>query len=226
VKRTGLPGPPRATADDRRSDLLDCEAVIRSTASRYATARIDVDDLIQEGWRGALEAERRYDPDRGPFVGYASYWIRARIHRFAAANSHSAFAIPERVWNRANDAKRKEMSVSRAALSDDDRSLLALVDGSASLNQPVTESGVELGDGIPAADAADPSSLFTYDQVVQITSWLTPRERRLIELRYGLLDDSPRTIEEIGTHLGVTSRTVRGIHRRALSKMRLRIIDG
>ena len=106
-------GPRQRYSKDEEAVVVAHLPLVRSIARRYATGRLDPEDLEQQGVLGLLEALPRYDASQGTFGSYARYWVLQSIHRYSAANSHGGYRIPERVWNDANSAKRLEQGLTQ-----------------------------------------------------------------------------------------------------------------
>lgn len=230
----------REGAEARREFLEANLRLVVSVAKRYRRPGIELMDLVQAGNIGLLHAVERFDWRLGnKFSTYAVWWIRQAVTR-ELSNSARTIRLPahlrDRVLSvvRARDRLRvqvgHEPSVEELAgavgVSDERaRELLALAQDTISLSLPVGgyDEG-ELGDLLaddgavdPADDAADHAER---DQVQELLDHLSPREARVLRMRFGLDAGEPRSLEDIGHELGITRERVRQIERRALARLR------
>jgi len=197
-------------------------------------------DLINEGNIGLIHAARKFDPDKNvKFITYAVWWIRQAI--LHALSEHGAtFRLPQKQANtlyrleRSRQALGRELerTPSEAELADElgmapdeVRLLLATNQNILSLNQPIDEDGeAEFGDlleqyVIPGTDEEMLRQSFE-EALREALAELSDKERQILALRFGLDDDHPRTLREIGETLGISRERVRQVENQALAKLR------
>ena len=233
----------RARAGDETARRALSEANLRlvvSVAKRYAGRGLPFLDLIQEGNLGLMKAAEKFEPDRGfKFSTYATWWIRQSITR-AIADQGRTIRIPvhlvesiNRVKKTAGELLRKngrEPTVEEIAVRVEMeparvRELLQLSQEPVSLETPVgEEEDAHLEDfirddeaGIPVDEAG---RQLLRRELLNVLKSLTPREERVITLRFGLEDGRARTLEELGQEFHVTRERVRQIEAKALRKLR------
>ncbi len=212
-------------------------------AKRYRNPNVSFLDLIHEGNLGLIQAAKKYDPFKEgqdvKFITYAVWWIRQAILH-ALAEQAGTFRLPQKQANTLYRLERtrselqeqlgrapSEAELAEAlGISEEDVRLLSRVgQGSISLNDPVDEEGdSEMGDLVEQTMLPDADERILFDSFQQTLREaledLPERERQVLELRYGLDDDKPRTLREIGEILGLSRERVRQLENRALAELR------
>jgi RNA polymerase primary sigma factor len=212
-------------------------------AKRYRNPNVSFLDLIHEGNLGLIQAAKKYDPSNEghdvKFITYAVWWVRQAILH-ALAEHAGSFRLPQKQANTLYRLERirsllgerfgrapteKELSEEVGISVDDVRVLTRASRGSLSLNEPVASDGdSELGDlleqtGIPDTDELLLRKSFSR-AIDDALAELPERERRVLNLRFGLTDDQPKTLREIGEIMELSRERVRQIESRALNKLR------
>src|SRR5438045_1401715 len=229
----------RGRASRRRLIEADLRLVV-SVARKYAGRGISLLDLIQEGNFGLLRAVDRFDYRKGHRLStYANWWIRQAITRAIAAQSRT-IRLPvhrvEAVGRLTQVSHRLQQRLGREPLADEIaeemnispdkvRQIVGASQQTVSLEMPIGEEedaslGYIIDDRNSGAPADAASAQILKEEVLDMLDTLTARERRVIQLRYGLEDGYSRTLAELGDELGVSRERVRQIEAEALTKLR------
>ena len=233
----------RAVVNSKRAKQKLAETNLRlvvSIAKKYVGRGMSFLDLIQEGNMGLMKAVDKYDYNRGfKFSTYATWWIRQAITR-AIADQARTIRIPvhmvetinklvriqrQLVQDLGRDPSNEEIAEQMGLEVEKVQEIRKISQEPVSLETPIgEEDDSHLGDFIEDDSAIDPGEAANYtmlrEQLNDVLSCLGAREKRVLQLRFGLIDGTPRTLEEVGKEFDVTRERIRQIEAKALRKLK------
>ncbi|NOR14673.1 MAG: sigma-70 family RNA polymerase sigma factor [Candidatus Aminicenantes bacterium] len=229
----------------KAGDMAALESMIKanlkfvvSYVKKYRGMGLSLLDLINEGNLGLIEAAKRFDPQKNvKFISYAVWWIRQAVFHALTQNSR-IYHIPQKLSDQVSEMKRvksrlkkefgrnpsrEEIAERMAILVQDVEDLEILTGRDISLSDRYFDEDVEFGDKLE--DSLSPSVEYSIikssvqEQVREILKKLDEKEALVLKLRFGLDDDSPRTLQEIGDKLQLTRERIRQIEKKAMRKL-------
>jgi len=233
----------RAQAGDKEALQKLIESNLRfviKIAKKYRKSGLPFLDLINEGNVGLIEAAKRFDPDRNVrFTSYAVWWIRqailhylsqaSQVYRLSPKTANILYRVATTLSKRRsemNEMPSREVLASEVGVSLKElNASLEATAGTLSLDHPIDENGdLTLGDAleqttIPSAETHS-ASIFLKEQIERSLHKLSPMEEKVLRLRFGLDDDNPLTLKQIGDKMSLSRERIRQIEAQALNKLR------
>ncbi len=239
TKRRQLGQMIRAGEEARQTFIRSNLRLVVSIAKRYGHARLPFLDLVQEGNLGLIRAVEKFEYRKGfKFSTYATWWIRQAITR-AIADKSRTIRVPVHMMDTITQMQTAESNLNRRLgrkptdeeVSEESGLTIAKIIEARkvapepiSIFEPVGDDNAMLGDFIEDHDAAAPfeliASKLNIENLKFVLERLNDRERTIIEMRYGLGNQEPATLDEVGRHFNVTRERIRQIEAKALAKMR------
>jgi len=233
----------RAQAGDKEALQKLIESNLRfviKIAKKYRKSGLPFLDLINEGNVGLIEAAKRFDPERKVrFTSYAVWWIRqailhylsqaSQVYRLSPKTANILYRVATTLSKRRSEQNetlsREALALEIGVTLKELNASLEATAGTLSLDHPIDENGdLTLGDAleqrtIPSAETRS-AAIFLKEQIERSLGKLSPMEERVLRLRFGLDDDNPLTLKQIGDKMSLSRERIRQIEAQALNKLR------